>query len=287
MAWRLKRVCAIALALGFVWPGMVLAADVAAAGTIADPPAGLTLAGHATQGGWLRGKLGPGWTGLVLAGQAVPVAPDGSFFLAFDRDAPAVQSVTLTKADGGTFAWSLAVAPRAWRIERIDVAKRPGGLPDADYQRMRAGELAQIRAARAIDSAIAGWRQAFARPAPGRISGLFGAQRIYRGEPGSYHSGMDIAGGAGVPFTAPADGVVVLAATAPFSLEGHLVIIDHGMGLNSAFLHASSLAVKVGDVVRQGQVIGRIGKSGRATGPHLHWSITWRGRRLDPALFLP
>jgi murein DD-endopeptidase MepM/ murein hydrolase activator NlpD len=97
---------------------------------------------------------------------------------------------------------------------------------------------------------------------------------------------MDIATGAsGTPFVAPADGVVVLAAESPFTLEGRLLIIDHGMGLSSAFLHGSRLAVKVGDVVRQGQYLGNIGMTGRATGPHLHWSIKWRDSRLDPLLF--
>ncbi len=92
-------------------------------------------------------------------------------------------------------------------------------------------------------------------------------------------------GASGTPFVAPADGVVTLAAGSSFSLEGRLLMIDHGMGLNSAFLHASKLAVKAGDVVRQGQYIGNIGMTGRATGPHLHWSLKWRDARLDPLLF--
>ena len=131
-----------------------------------------------------------------------------------------------------------------------------------------------------------GWRQRFIWPVMGRLSGRFGSQRIYNGTPGAYHSGLDIATGAsGTPFVAPADGVVILAAASPFTLEGRLLMIDHGMGLNSAFLHCSALAVQVGDRVRQGQYIGRIGMTGRATGPHLHWSIKWREARLDPLLF--
>ena len=122
-------------------------------------------------------------------------------------------------------------------------------------------------------------------PLKRKISGRFGSQRVYRGEPGSYHSGIDIAGGSGTAYVAPADGVVVLAAEAPFTLEGNLLIVDHGMGLNSAFLHSSELLVRQGETVRQGQVLGRIGMTGRATGPHLHWSLVWRGLRLDPLLF--
>ncbi|HSG34776.1 MAG TPA: M23 family metallopeptidase, partial [Sphingomonadaceae bacterium] len=93
-------------------------------------------------------------------------------------------------------------------------------------------------------------------------------------------------GESGTPFVAPADGVVVLAADSPFSLEGTLLMIDHGNGLNSAFLHCSKLAVKEGDVVRQGQYVGNLGATGRATGPHLHWSMKWNSARVDPLLFV-
>ena len=152
--------------------------------------------------------------------------------------------------------------------------------------RIRRPELAQINAARSLDTGSEGWRQRFIWPVKGRLSGLFGSQRIYRGEPASYHSGTDITTGrSGTPFVAPADGVVILAADRPFTLEGNLLMIDHGMGLNSAFLHCSEILVKQGDRVRQGQVIGRIGMTGRATGPHLHWGLKWRQARLDPILF--
>jgi murein DD-endopeptidase MepM/ murein hydrolase activator NlpD len=181
---------------------------------------------------------------------------------------------------------ALAIAPRAWQIERIDAARRPGGATEA-FLALRRPELARIAAARAADHPAEGWRQSFVWPVTGRISGRFGSQRVYRGEPGAYHSGLDIAPGAGVPYVAPADGVVVLAATSPFTLEGNLLMIDHGAGLNSAFLHSQSLAVGEGQKVRQGQLLGYVGATGRATGPHLHWSLEWQGARLDPLLFLP
>ena len=150
----------------------------------------------------------------------------------------------------------------------------------------RRPELERIAAARAAEAESKGWRQDFVWPVTGRISGRFGSQRVYRGEPGSYHSGIDIATGeSGTPFVAPADGVVTLATAQPFSLEGYLLIIDHGQGLNSAFLHLSDIAVREGQQVKQGQMLGRIGASGRATGPHLHWSLKWRDARLDPLLF--
>lgn len=202
--------------------------------------------------------------------------------LGFDRDAPATLMLEARLADGSVVRRELAVAPHGWAIQRVDVPKRPG-VTNAEFERLRAPEVARIVAARAVNAQSDGWQQAFAWPAKGRISGVFGSQRIYRGnEPGAYHSGVDIAGGAGAPVTAPADGVVVLAADKPFTLEGNLLIIDHGMGLNSAFLHLSRIDVKEGQRVRKGQLLGAIGATGRATGPHLHWAMKWRSARIDP-----
>ena len=255
-----------------------------ALGLAAAPDFGLS--GELTQGGWARGTAPRGTVALMLNGKPVGMAPDGRFFVAFDRDAGRTAQLVARSADGHTSAQALAITPRAWKLEYIPIGPRPGTAPSEEFARRRAAELAQINAARAVDHDSAGWRQKFIWPVYGRISGRFGSQRIYNGTPGSYHSGMDIATGAsGTPFVAPADGVVILAAQSPFTLEGRLLIIDHGMGLNSAFLHSSKLAVKVGDVVRQGQYIGNIGATGRATGPHLHWSIKWRDARLDPLLF--
>jgi murein DD-endopeptidase MepM/ murein hydrolase activator NlpD len=181
-------------------------------------------------------------------------------------------------------AQPLAVAPRAWRIEHVNIAQRPPAVPDEAYRIRRERELARIREARAQRSDTGGWAQSFAWPSVGRISGRFGSQRVFRGVPAAYHSGVDVAAGAGAPVVAPADGVVVLAGPPSFSLEGNLVIVDHGMGLNSAFLHLATSDVTVGQRVRQGQRIGTIGATGRATGPHLHWSLMWNGARLDPQL---
>jgi len=244
------------------------------------------IAGQSTQGGWLRGTAPGGTVSLTLGNTSVPLAPDGSFIVAFDRDAGPAATLVARLADGRERAQPITVSPRAWAIERVNIPRRPGGATEA-FMIQRRPELARIAAARAVSSDSQGWRQQFIWPVRGRLSGQFGSQRIYRGgEPGAYHSGTDVATGeSGTPFVAPADGVVILAAETPFTLEGHLLMIDHGMGLNSAFLHCSALLVKEGDRVRQGQVIGRIGMSGRATGPHLHWSMKWRDARLDPILF--
>lgn len=265
-----------------------VAAPSALVGRASPAPKGradFALEGEATQGGWLRGRAPAGTVALTVNGMPVAIARDGAFLIGLDRDAAPQASLLARLADGRTVARPIAVAPRGWRIEHVAVGQRPGAIPSAEFQRRRAAELARISAARSISSASEGWRQSFVWPARGRLSGQFGSQRIYRGTPGSYHSGTDVAGASGTPFVAPADGVVVLAAQSPFTLEGKLLMIDHGMGLNSAFLHCSALLVAEGDLVRRGQVIGRIGATGRATGPHLHWSVKWRDARLDPVLF--
>jgi murein DD-endopeptidase MepM/ murein hydrolase activator NlpD len=234
------------------------------------------------QGTIALGTVPAGTVRLVKDGADVPIAPDGRFVIGFGRDHAPVAVVVAFQKDGKAVSERLNVAPRQWVIENLPTLPR-FSQPDAEFQARRPGELAQINAARRVNAASDGWRQAFIWPARGRISGLFGSQRIYRGEPGAPHSGVDVAGATGTPVVAPADGVVVLAAASPFTLEGNLLMIDHGMGLNSAFLHLSRIDVKVGDVVRQGEPVGAIGMTGRATGPHLHWGMKWNDERIDAA----
>ena len=250
-------------------------------------PTTFIYSGELTQGGWIRGQAPAGTVSARLDDQALALDTAGRFFAAFDRDAGATAMLVARLADGRTIESPLAISPRAWDIERVDLARMQGKTTE-EFWRVREPELARIEAARARDHDVGGWRQDFVWPVKGRISGRFGSQRIYRGgEAGSYHSGLDIATGeSGTPYVAPADGVVVLAAENPFTLEGLLLIIDHGGGLNSAFLHSSRLVVREGETVRRGQHIGDIGATGQATGPHLHWSLKWRDTRLDPLLFL-
>lgn len=245
-----------------------------------------TFDGQLTQGGWIRGRVPEGTISARLGDVPLSVNAQGNFFAAFDRDAGSSAKLSATLVDGRVIESPLSITPRAWNIEHINAARTPGGASD-DFMTRRRPELAAIWDARQERTSSEGWRQDFIWPVTGRISGRFGSQRVYRGEPGAYHSGLDIATGtSGTPYVAPADGVVVLAVQG-YSLEGNLLIIDHGQGLNSAFLHSSRLYVRQGERVRQGQHIGDIGSSGRATGPHLHWSIKWHEARLDPLLFLP
>ncbi|MFS0735708.1 M23 family metallopeptidase [Sphingomonas sp. 1P06PA] len=241
------------------------------------------LSGAREQGGVMLGSVPRGATTLALDGIPIPIAPDGRFLIAFDRDAPPQAWLEARAADGRRWPLTLSIAPRAWQIQSLPTLPKVP-VPSADFQRRRPEELRRIASARATSAAVEGWRQGFLWPVRGAITGRFGSQRIYAGEPGAYHSGVDVARPTGTPVAAPADGIVVLAATAPFTLEGHLLMIDHGMGLNSAFLHLSRIDVAEGQAVRRGQIIGAVGMTGRATGPHLHWGMKWRDRRIDPLL---
>jgi len=243
-----------------------------------------SYAGSLMQGGVVIGTAPAGTSLLMFNGITVPVAPDGRFVIAFDRDAGTMASLVATLEDGRQVRDTLTIAPRAWNISRLaSLPKYP--VPEPEMERLRPPELAQINAARRMVTDAAGWRQPFLWPAIGRISTLFGSQRVYKnGEAGSYHSGLDVAVPQGTPVLAPADGVVILAADHPFTLEGNLLMVDHGMGLNSAFLHLSRITVHVGEHVRRGQTIAFSGMTGRATGPHLHWSMKWREAKIDPLL---
>ena len=160
------------------------------------------LAGQPTQGGWLRGHVPVGTTALHLDETAVHFADDGAFLIAFDRDSGASPEL-VAQVPGGTVRQVLAISPRNWQIQHVDTPMHPGGMPDAEFARRRAGELAQIKAARARESISDGWRQPMIHPAAGPISGRFGAQRIFQGVPAAYHGGMDIAAPAGAAMSMP------------------------------------------------------------------------------------
>ncbi|WP_176592352.1 M23 family metallopeptidase [Sphingobium sp. EM0848] len=266
-------IAAVALAL----------AGATAAPSATPPAADIVLTGTPTQGGVMLGTVPAGTVELLFNGQGVPVDADGRFLIAFDRDALPQATLAARLADGRTLDRLLTVAPRAWRIEQVNAPLRPTGSSEA-FLTLRKPELEQIAAARGKVTDAQGWRQRFIWPRTGRISGLFGSQRVYQGQPGAYHGGIDVAGATGDPVVAPADGVVILAADHPFTLEGNLLMIDHGHGLNSAFLHLSRIDVIPGQHVVQGQRIGAIGATGRATGPHLHWGMKWNEARIDPLL---
>ena len=197
--------------------------------------------------------------------------------------------LSLSSLNGHTVRKSikLRVIPRAWDVQRID--NLPNHLTN-DVTAETAAKIkensAEIRQARQIESDEIGHRQHFIWPVNGRISGIYGSQRILGGVPHAFHSGIDIAAPVGAELCAPADGVVSLANNS-MVLTGQTLMLDHGFGLSSVFAHLSKILVKPGQKIRQGQRIAEIGMTGRVTGPHVHWGIYWHDIAVDPALLLP
>lgn len=244
----------------------------------------------AVQGQLLIASLPAGSHDLRVNGAPLHLELDGQYMLGVDRDFAGSQQLEWVTPDGRSARRQILVTAHAWEIDRLPARLLTPADPDAprnlEWEAKRAAEVAQVRGAREEISPLPFWRAAFQWPAVGRISTHFGAQRVYGEVPASYHSGMDIAAPSGTPIRAPIPGIVRLAA-GPFSLEGNIIILDHGRGLHSAMLHLSRIDVKAGDIVAQGQVIGAIGTTGRSTGPHLHWGMTWNGVRVDPEALLP
>ena len=246
----------------------------------ASPAAAVELQGALTQGGMVLGRAAPG-AKVTLDGRPVRVSPDGLFVLGFGRDH---KDAATLEVDGET--QRLAIAPRVYDIQKVDGLPQQTVTPDpAQLARIRE-EGERIRAARRADTALLGFAQSFIWPARARISGVFGSQRILNGEPRQPHLGVDVAAPTGTPVRAPAAGRVSLAEPDMF-LTGGTLMLDHGHGLSSVFAHLSRLDVKAGDEVRQGDVVGAVGGTGRATAPHLHWGMSWFDERLDPALLVP
>ena len=236
-----------------------------------------------SQGALVVGRTAPG-NAVSVGGRRVRVADDGTFVFGVARDATGRVPLRIDWFDGATEWSSPRVVAREWDVEVIDGVPPATVDPPPAVAERNAREAAAVAAARTRDDARTAFAQAFAWPVRGRISGRFGSGRVYNGRPGGGHSGMDIAAPEGTPVRAPAAGVVTLAGD--LYITGGTLLLDHGHGVSSNFLHLSRMDVKAGDTVEQGQVIGAVGSTGRATGPHLHWGMNWFDVRVDPLLVL-
>lgn len=261
---------------------MLLAFLVVSAGpAVAEP---LRLDGPLVQGGLVIGHAGAGAT-VVVDGRDLRVSPDGLFLIGLGRDAPQRLTVQVTFGGGATAARTLEIAPRTYEVQRIYGLPRRQVTPGAAALRRIKADNAAIAGVRARDSAGAHFASGFAWPVEGRLSGVFGSRRILNGEPRRPHNGLDITAPQGTLVKAAAAGIVALARPDMF-LTGQTVLIDHGHGLTSVYAHMSDIVVEEGQSVAKGAPIGRVGATGRVTGPHLHWGMTWFATHVDPALLV-
>jgi Peptidase family M23 len=246
---------------------------------LAQPP---MLEGAFMQGGLVHGQVAPD-SEVWFEGRRLRVTDAGRFVFGFGRDFDGPGQLEICHPDGRVERHSIDIEKRSYPIQRIEgLPPREVSPNEADLERIRA-DTQLMDAARARDSELPGFEEPIAWPAEGRISGVFGSQRILNGEPRSPHKGIDIAAPSGTPVGAMAGGIVSLAETGMY-FTGGTVIIDHGHGLHSIYVHLQDVLVEPGQRLRQSQVLGRVGATGRATGPHLHWGVYWFGEALDPAL---
>lgn len=243
----------------------------------------LTLNGNFIQGGLVIGHVDPKAT-ADFDGKELRVSPNGDFLFGFGRNAPPKAKLTVRMPDGYVHVQEIDVVQREYKVQRIDGLPPKKVTPPADPELMAKlkEERRKTKLARDLDLAESGFLSGWIWPAEGRISGVFGSQRILNGTPKNPHSGVDVAAPEGDPIIAPADGKIVLAEPDMY-FNGSMVFIDHGHGLKTAYLHMSKIDVKIGQVVKQGEKIGEIGQTGRVTGPHLHWMMYWFNVKLDPA----
>lgn len=241
------------------------------------------LCGSLQQGEILVGKTDSG-SKVIFGGSELYTSPDGRFLLALGRDEKADSEITFING-GKAAAHKLSIASGNWDIQNIKgVPPRKVTPSDADLRDIEI-EQKLLKAAINTQDAAPYWKKGFIQPVEGRISGKFGGQRIMNGVKRNPHAGTDIAAKEGTPIKSASDGVVVLAAPDLF-YSGNVVVVDHGYGLHTIYAHMKEIHVKRGDKVKQGDILGLVGQTGRATGPHLHWGAALNGTKFHPASLL-
>lgn len=244
----------------------------------------LHIWGDWKQGGMLRGQVTPG-SEVQVDDRPTRVSPEGYFVFGLNRDASESVTLIITDPEGKRSEHRYPVQSRKYDIQSITgVAQRHVTPPQEVLERIRL-EGQKVREARILDDARTDFWGPFIWPLAGPITGVYGSQRIFNGEPRAPHYGLDIAAPTGTKIVAPASGVITLAEPDLY-FSGGTLILDHGHGLSSTFIHLHKLLVEVGDTIEQGQVIAEVGATGRATGPHLDWRMNWFDARLDPQLLM-
>lgn len=249
-------------------------------------PVPYELKGEWRQGSLLLGKTEPG-AQVWFNGRRLTLTTQGDFVFGLDRDEKSRAEIKFqVSAKTKPQVFRYAVAKRKYDIQNITGLPQSMVTPSPEIEAQIAQDQQKITAARNQETAQEGFIQPFVWPCEGRISGIFGSQRILNGVPKQPHYAVDVAVPIGTPVKAPADGVIVLAEP-DFYLTGGTLMIDHGHGLVSTMIHLSKLLAKAGDTVKQGQIVAESGMTGRATGPHLHWGVSWFNARVDAQLLVP
>jgi len=242
------------------------------------------FSGEIEQGALVLGKTAIN-NKIIFDGKNLPLTNTGDFVFGFSRDDNKTHQLIIINMQGKQLVKKLTPKKRNYKIQRITGIAKKIMLPNPKAIAHIKKDNQQIKKARAVKSDLTAFAQGFIAPNQGKITGVYGSQRFFNGKPKRPHFGLDFAAPKGAPVIAPADGIVTLFVPDMF-YSGGTLLIDHGHGISSSFLHLSKSYVKKGDIITKGQKIAEIGSSGRATGPHLDWRINWYTVRLDPALVL-
>ncbi|MFA3790494.1 M23 family metallopeptidase [Aliiglaciecola sp. SL4] len=243
------------------------------------------LQGEFSQGALIRGKA-PEGSQVWLDGKALEVSEQGYFVFGFGRDAELKHELSWQAPDQPKQRQDVILKKREYDIQRIEGLPPKMVTPPEDVLARIRLDNQQVAKARALRDSRTDFMQTFIWPAEGPISGVYGSQRVLNGQPKRPHFGIDVAAPTGTPVYAPADGIVTLWVPDMY-YSGGTMIIDHGHGVSSTFLHLHAGHVEVGETVKQGQLVAEIGATGRVTGAHLDWRMNWQNQRVDPAFLVP
>ena len=244
---------------------------------------GTEFKGKFEQGSFILGKTEPG-SKVFVDNRVVRVSQGGFFVFGLDRDRKNDILIRIIK-DKNIKVIEKKVFKRKYKIQRIDgLPENKVTPPESVYKRIKE-ENGRIGKARAINSDLTFFTEQFIMPVKGIISGVYGSQRILNGKPKWPHYGIDIAAKQGTEIKSSGTGIVTMAENDLY-YTGGTVIMDHGHGISTIYSHLENVMVKVGDEVKQGEIIGTVGSTGRSTGPHLDFRINWFQTRLDPMSIL-
>ncbi len=236
------------------------------------------------QGEILLGSI-PEAVKIMHNGKELRLDGKGNFLFAAERDAAQQLQLEAVMKDGSEAAYLINVLPTAWDIQNLKGVQPRKVTPKPEDEAAILKEQTAVRGALKDNSSVPNWHNGFIMPVKGRTSGQFGGQRIMNGVKKNPHSGMDIAAPVGTEVKASGDGTVVLAAPDLF-YSGNVMIIDHGFGLYTIYAHLNDFVAKEGDFVKKGDIIAHVGKTGRVTGPHLHWGASLQGVKFNPQTLL-
>ena len=236
------------------------------------------ISGYPVEGNLIVARTNPS-NKIKINNEFLEIDESGIFVFGFHRDEENPIKLVIINNENEQFKTFIKPIKREYKIQRIDGLKKSMVTPPEDTISRIKSDRKKVNRARKVKLEMGDFIQGFDWPLKGLITGVYGSQRILNDIPKSPHFGIDISVPVGTSVKAPASGIITLTEDLYYS--GYTVILNHGLNINSTFLHLSEINVNVGERIGRGDLIGHSGDTGRSTGPHLDWRIDWNGKRLD------